>query len=525
MSPSRFVDNSLTSLQTRRAFHNLSHGDQIMRSEFLPRVIALALLAGSATAATIGDGPVVENHMDQAAINAGSVSFDQLFAHGQLLFKAKFNLFDGQSRPGTTGGGAARVPGSAPRFIRTSAPDANSCFGCHNDPVSGGGGDIVANVFVLAQTLDPVTQSVSGDFSNERNTLGMQGSGAIEMLAREMTANLLAIREEALRIARETGRSTRLPLVTKDVDFGFITANADGSLTTREIVGVNTDLIVRPFHQKGAVISLREFTNNAMNHHHGIQTIERFGQARTNTKDFDQDGVEDEMTVGDVTATTIYQAALNVPGQVLPSDPMALRAVIRGERTFETVGCADCHTPSLKLDSAMFTEPNPYNPDGNLKPADVPHVYSYDMTTNGQLPRHEKAADGGIYVRAYTDLKRHNLCDAEVNHFCNEKVMQAGIPTELFLTRRLWDVGNSAPYGHRGDLTTITEAIMAHGGEAKSSRLAFDALSTSRKAEVIEFLKSLQILMPGTPALVIDKAGKPVNKALIAAKLAAAGEI
>ena len=32
-------------------------------------------------------------------------------------------------------------------------------------------------------------------------------------------------------------------------------------------------------------------------------------------------------------------------------------------------------------------------------------------------------------------------------------------PTEEFLTRKLWDVGSSDPYGHRGDLTTMTEAI------------------------------------------------------------------
>lgn len=491
----------------------------------LTTALALALTSSLAGATTIGDGPTVEAHMDQQSINAGTVTFGELFTHGQLLFKAKFNLFDGQSRPGTTGGGAARVPGTAPRFIRTSAPDANSCFGCHNDPVSGGGGDIVANVFVLAQTLDPVTQSVSGDFSNERNTLGMQGSGALEMLAREMTTDLIAIRTEAQRIARETGRSTRLALVTKDVSFGYITANADGTLNTAEIVGINSDLILRPFHQKGAVISLREFTNNAFNHHHGMQTTERFGQARTGTKDFDQDGVEDELSVGDVTATTIYQAALNVPGQVLPSDTAALRAVIRGERTFETVGCADCHTPSLKLNTVNFTEPNPYNPDGNLKPADVSQVYSYDMTANGQMPRHEKAPGGGIYVRAYSDMKRHNLCDTEVRHFCNEKVVQGGIPTELFLTRRLWDVGNSAPYGHRGDLTTITEAIMAHGGEAKSSRLAFDALTAARKADVIEFLKSLQILPPGTPSLFVDKHGKSVDKNAIVSKLAAEGAL
>jgi hypothetical protein len=454
--------------------------------------------------------------MNQQQIDSAALSFDQVFDHGELLFRAKFNLFDGQSRPATTGGGAARVPGSAPRFLRTSAPDANSCFGCHNDPFSGGAGDIVANVFVLAQTLDPVTQSVSGQFSNERNTLGMQGTGAIEMLAREITAELLSIRERALGDARDTGHNARVPLSSKTIRFGYVTAHADGSVDTSEIEGVSTDLIVRPFHQKGAVISLREFTNNAMNHHHGMQSTERFGQPRTGSTDFDQDGVSNELSVGDVTATTIYQAALNTPGQVLPDDIDALRAVIRGERHFETAGCASCHIPSLKLDTRQFSEPNPYNPDGNLKPAEVSRPFSFDLTTQGQLPRFEPAVGGGIHVRAYTDLKRHNLCDAQIRHFCNESVVQGGIPTELFLTRRLWDAGNSAPYGHRGDLTTITEAIMAHGGEANASRQAFEALPQTQRNELVEFLKSLQMLAPGTPTLVVDKSGKPVSKAAAA---------
>ena len=41
-----------------------------------------------------------------------------------------------------------RKNGVNPPFSRTSSPDANSCFGCHNDPVIGGAGDDVANVFV-----------------------------------------------------------------------------------------------------------------------------------------------------------------------------------------------------------------------------------------------------------------------------------------------------------------------------------------------------------------------------------------
>jgi hypothetical protein len=36
-------------------------------------------------------------------------------------------------------------------------------------------------------------------------------------------------------------------------------------------------IVIRPWHQAANVVSIREFTNNAMNQHHGIQTTKRFG--------------------------------------------------------------------------------------------------------------------------------------------------------------------------------------------------------------------------------------------------------
>jgi hypothetical protein len=147
-------------------------------------------------------------HLDQSDIETSRVRFDELVDHGALLFSAVFNKFDGQGRPGNTGAGAARIPGSAPAMIRTSAPDASSCAGCHNQPRAGGAGDFVANV--LAQTLDPVTESVSSQFSNERNTLGMFGAGPVEMVAREMTEDLLAIRAGSLSKAAATSSDVTL---------------------------------------------------------------------------------------------------------------------------------------------------------------------------------------------------------------------------------------------------------------------------------------------------------------------------
>jgi CxxC motif-containing protein (DUF1111 family) len=100
---------------------------------------------------------------------------------------------------------------------------------------------------------------------------------------------------------------------------------------------------------------------------------------------------------------------------------------------------------------------------------------------------------GTFVVAAFTDLKRHKICDAEINHFCNEKVHQGLVPLDQFLTAKLWDIGTSAPYGHRGDLTTITEAILHHGGEARPQRSGFLALSHKEKSELIAFLKTLKV--------------------------------
>jgi hypothetical protein len=465
----------------------------------------------------IGERPAISVHLDQKDVEAGRIGLAQLFRYGRLLFDARFNSLDGQGRPGSTGAGLPRGS-SQPPFIRTSGPDANSCFGCHFQPRSGGGGEFVANVFVLAQERDPVVTSLDPRDSNERNTLGMNGAGPIELLAQEMSTELIVIRDAALAEARSTGQPVRHRLQAKGVSFGSLLAHPDGRIDPRGIEGVDWDLIVKPFHQKGAVVSLREFSNTAMNHHHGMQSVERFGAGL----DPDKDGKVDELTVGDITALTIYQAALNTPGRVVPSHPARRAAAERGEKLFDTVKCTGCHVPSLVLEHPVFSEPNPYNPPGNLRVADVSKPFVFDLTKDGPKPRLERLPDGRAVVRAFTDLKRHDLNDSDYYHFANERAVQGTLagfapasdftepplprPVRQFLTRKLWDAGSSAPYGHRGDLTTLTEAIHYHGGEARVSRDAFFALPAPDQAAIIEFLKTLQVLPDGSPRVVAEDA-------------------
>ena len=74
-----------------------------------------------------------------------------------------------------------------------------------------------------------------------------------------------------------------------------------------------------------------------------------------------------------------------------------------------------------------------------------------------------------------------------------------------FITPRLWTVGSKPNYFHHGQFTTIREAILNHFGEAEESGRAFRALYPWGQGAVIEFLKTLQVLPPGTASLVSQK--------------------
>jgi hypothetical protein len=471
------------------------------------------------------------------------LSIPALVRFGEKIFSAKWTIQEGAGRPnvkGTANGPLLSDPSQAltfPRnFNRISGPDSNSCKGCHNDPFEGGGGDRATLVFVLGQRFDFATfdhtdgtatkgaTDEAGRFvtlqtiANERRTIGMNGSGYIEMLARQMTADLQAIRDSI-----KPGQ--RKALISKGVSFGSLARGMDDSWDATGVSGLpapslstatgdgKPSLLVLPFHQAGAVVSLRQFTNNAFTQHFGMQPEERFGTG----VDEDGDGFVDELTRADITAATIYQATLPVPGRVISDDPEVERAVRIGEQRFKQIGCGSCHVPRLPLvnNGWIYTEPGPYNPPGNLQAGEASPV-SVDLTGN-ELPGPRLKPDGNgvVWVAAFTDLKLHDITSGPNDP--NREPLDQNEPagTELFfagngkfITRKLWGAGNSGPYMHHGKFTTMREAILAHSGEALQSRQAFQTLSEYDRDCLIEFLKSLRVMPLGTRSLITNESGQ-----------------
>lgn len=505
-------------------------------------LLPLALIAQSNPASTIGKEVSIERHLKDD--EEFDLPLEMLIEHGKALFAANWTIEEGAGRPLTKGTGRALSDPNHPlvgerAFNRISGPDANSCAGCHNAPfgVPGGGGDFVGNVFVLGQRFDAVTfdkndklptsssvdeQGIEASLTtiaNQRSTTGMFGAGYIEMLAREMTEDLQKIRDSVQRGGSKILR-------TKGVSFGRITRRADGTWDVSQVVGLPRfsiitatpldppTLVIRPWHQASNVVSLREFSNNAMNQHHGIQSTERFGVG-----DADGDEVYNEMTRADMTALAAYQAVMAVPGQVIPNDPQVEEAITRGREAFNSVGCNSCHIPELPLykKNWIYTEPNPYNPSTNLRSGETKDL-SIDLT-DPRLPQPRlvpaSPEDNYIMVPVFSDLKLHDITDSNDSDGVDPLDMNQSVwspkfkqGNRRFLTKRLWGAANEPPYFHHGYFTTLREAIMAHSGEAKESREAFEGLSENDKDSLIEFLKSLQVLPPGTKDLVIDENGK-----------------
>lgn len=409
-------------------------------------------------------------------IGTSKYPLEQAIEDGRELFLARFTIEDGAGRAFSTGDSkpTGRLV-AGPLFSRIAGPDANSCAGCHNQPETGGAGDFATNVFVGAHFTDPPVDNIDPVVTSERNTTDLFGTGAIELAAAEMTADLHRIRDEALSLSRQTGEPVRRMLQSKGVDFGAMVAYPNGYLDGREIVGIDYALIVRPFGVKGIAASLREFTIAALNQHHGIQAVERFGWERTGITDFDGDGIETEFTLGHVTALVLFQASLAVPNsQGREFDPAGLKL-------FTSIGCATCHRPKLNLESNVFTEPNIYNRPGTLSTSSISIPMELDLPRDSQ----------GYYIEPFSDLRRHNMCDDEVFTLCNEKLRQDNVDMKLFITSRLWNLANTGPYCHRGDCSTINEAILAHGGDARGSRENYLKLNVSQRRTLISYLQSL----------------------------------
>jgi mono/diheme cytochrome c family protein len=502
------------------------------------------LAAAPLPAALAGEkkGFPLPDHVDQFKIHKHS--FEEVWGWGQKLFHAPLNSLDGvgsnlaMDPPGElvsirfARSPRADLPGWLANPRRPDGPQSQNCGECHRTENGG----------VFVEQRDPLRRGDPRLWITRKAT-NLAGAGVLQLLAEQSTAELAAIRESALSEAQVKGKPITKQLITSNkVSYGSITAHPDGTLDDSGVVGMDKHMVVMPYHLKAEVPTLRFLVSASLDQTVGVQNPER----ALVDHDADFDGVVNELSVGDSTAVTVFIASLPRPvtkidlhnnlGGKYKLTPQEIYSIKRGEQVFAQVDCATCHVPKLHLKNTVFREPSP-NPThrypGDLFPVtgyksmdfglDPAKPVKFDVTNNPVIekacPQPEGKRDrgwhemswgggddrrgrkrcflqfesdgkGGAWVYLYGDQKRYEmgpgLAEA-VDEF-------PGTGPSVWRTKELWNVGNTGPWLHDGRATTLTEAILWHGGEAQASRDKFAALAERDQDDLIAFLKNLVVL-------------------------------
>jgi CxxC motif-containing protein (DUF1111 family) len=166
------------------------------------------------------------------------------------------------------------------------------------------------------------------------------------------------------------------------------------------------------------------------------------------------DGVADpEVPASNVDAVVFYLRTLRPP----PRRDADAQTVRDGAQLFVQIGCASCHTPTLRTGRS-----------------DIPQL-------------------DGVDFSPFTDLLLHDMgTDLDDGYTEGDAA-----PSE-WRTAPLWGIGlaestqgGSAHLLHDGRAKTLREAIGFHGGEGAASRSAFDRLSPDLQERLLAYLRSL----------------------------------
>ncbi len=447
-------------------------------------LLSALLLHSPLLATQAGEVPTLgPNRITQAEIEGLLIHVTDIRKAGLKIFATPFNKLDGY------GDGPVNIldttsPGGRPTlqnngtFLRVNGLDAQTCQECHSVGsfatvpfrfAVGGVGGSNNNAMPMPTEID-VDDSAGNGYAafNGRyiNPPFLFGAGGVELAGKEMTQDL-----QRYKFIAQTRPDHVFNLVTKGVNFGTIVFDSQTqSLDLSGVVGVDEDLVVRPFGRKGEFISTRAFDQGALPFHMGMEPVEVVGRG----VDGDGDGVVDEILVGEMSALHIFATNLERP---IVIDPQNVGAA--GEAIFNSVGCADCHKPFLDTRRQAL----PYSfPE--IEDTPFQNIYYFVDQKLGSSGFASSPA-GGIRVPLYSDLKRHDMGPALAESTGHALDSQ-------FVTARLWGIADTAPYLHDGRALTLTDAIEAHGGEAATASSNFSNLPDADKVSLLSFLRTLR---------------------------------
>jgi len=438
-------------------------------------------LAGSPTFAS--------TRIAQTDIDAGRFGAEDLFEIGDFLFEVAYQTRDGMGNAlaGAPGGGKPRpnfrdIPNNV-HFAAFGAPEAQSCVTCHNVGGDDGAGDNNHNIFQIGDGINRAS-------GLGRNGITLLGMGLRQAAAAEMTKEIddLVRAGKAQAAAGGVDVTVTLRPPTNPINFGTVIARPDGTL---DLTGarLDADLIVKPFGWKGREATVRRFIEGGFRVHFGMQTepsvnnhcrtpnVNTFGNG-ANCQDPDNDGIQKEISDGQLSAQAVYLNMLEMPIRIPAANATLQTRVNQGEALFNQVGCAGCHRQFVTVKVPRLTEKGDTTTGAG---------FTINFATDMRDPKPAVNADGSMTIEVWSNFRRADM-GVELADSKNFNQIRA----VDFVTPPLWGIGQSGPWLHDGRAATLFDSIVLHGGgDDVNSVNAFRALTADDQQKVIQFMEHL----------------------------------
>jgi len=371
------------------------------------------------------------------------------------------------------------------------------CAGCHAQPAVGGTSPDPNPLFRVVDALQPVLGfgknnvipsfiTLHGPIREARFQFNPDGSrdGGVHALfvisghpdAHTAAGPCTIKQEDFQKQVNNNNIVFRIPTpvfgagLIEQIQDSTLVANLSASSSTKASLGISgrlnrsgNDGTVTRFGWKAQNKSLQIFSGEAYNVEMGI-TNESFQQERDETPTCQTAPVPNDVTVSVNQLNAIdnfsnFQRFL-APAKPSTTSPGGSWSINRGKQQFTSLGCALCHTPTLKT-----------NPNSTV------------------------AALSGQNANLYSDLALHAMGPGLA-----DDILQGNARGDEFRTAPLWGLGQRLFFLHDGRTDDLVQAIQAHrsGGnnkfgpsEANAVIDKYNRLNSDDQQDLLNFLRSL----------------------------------
>ena len=401
--------------------------------------LALAVTAGHAADAPTGQGSVTNGYLSQTDFDSAVVLFNQVQTATTGLGPVFNDKSCGSCHHAPTSGGAG-----AARGHRAGIFDGNT----FSDPP---GGSLIDTRALVPRIIPVVPQNAN--VQTFRSTPSTLGDGYVEAVP---DSTLIAI-------------ANAQPAKSGNKIHGIV-------INVPVLEAINTTAVGR-FGWKNQHASLVSFSADAFRNEEGITTplfkteltsngnpIDAYEPAGFFSNVPNRPDNSDVMTFANLIRSTPARA--RPPGAPSFNTPANARLnakdtqIVSGQTTFNAIGCGICHVQSLttapagtRLFGGTYTVP---------------------------------AALGGLTFYPFSDYLLHDIGTGD------GIVQNGGQATRNTVrTAPLWGIGFRKAFLHDDSLTTVSDAILHHGGEAAYVTQNYQNLSPTDQQNLLVFLQSL----------------------------------